>query len=161
MPCGGCSAIHPRTCSASTPRRAADRPRDLRPVRLADFGAVQANIGETGEGFVAMTFSEVEADPAPDTDFALLREGWATVTVLRAPREAGDAASPRLDDARARPRSTSRACPRFVHPPPVGWVGDAPVKFDCRNGRRSRRRPGGAAWADLTSVMTLTYPAQP
>jgi 5'-nucleotidase len=90
---------HENVLNVNVPDVPPDRLRGLRPARLADFGAVQADIGETGEGFVAMTFSEVEADPAPDTDVALLREGWATVTALRAPCEDGDADFPRLDEA--------------------------------------------------------------
>lgn len=74
-----------------------DRLRGLRPARLAGFGAVQAEIGESGEGFVTMTFREVDAEPAPDTDVALLREGWATVTALRAPCEDGGLDFPDLD----------------------------------------------------------------
>jgi len=60
--------------------------RGLRPAALADFGAVQAAIAERGEGYVTVTLEEIEADDdGSDTDAALLRAGWATATVLRAP----------------------------------------------------------------------------
>jgi 5'-nucleotidase len=56
---------------------------------LASFGAVQANIGQRGQGYVTMTFEVIDAEPAPDTDVALLRQGWASATVLQAPCESG------------------------------------------------------------------------
>ncbi|GLY29971.1 5'/3'-nucleotidase SurE [Kineosporia sp. NBRC 101731] len=59
--------------------------RGLRPAGLAAFGAVQAEIGERGEGFVTATFQEIADEPAPGTDVALLQEGWATATALRPP----------------------------------------------------------------------------
>jgi 5'-nucleotidase len=85
---------HQNVLNVNIPDVPPDRLRGLRPGRLADFGAVQADIGETGEGFVTMTFSEVAAEPAPDTDVALLREVWATITALRAPCEDGNADLP-------------------------------------------------------------------
>ena len=57
----------------------------LRYARLAHFGAVQAKIGETGEGYVTMEFNPPEAHPKPDSDAALLSQGWSTVTVLAPP----------------------------------------------------------------------------
>ncbi|GAB3254188.1 5'/3'-nucleotidase SurE [Kineosporia babensis] len=57
----------------------------LKPAALAAFGAVQADIGEAGEGFVTTTFHEIADDAEPGTDVALLREGWATATALRPP----------------------------------------------------------------------------
>jgi 5'-nucleotidase len=65
-------------------------PEDLRGIKrapLADFGAVQANIGEAGEGFVAVTFTEIDAERDSGTDAALLLDGWATATILQAPYE--------------------------------------------------------------------------
>jgi 5'-nucleotidase len=47
------------------------------------LGAVQAAIGEPGSGYIPVTFSEPEQEPRADTDLALLRQGWATVTALR------------------------------------------------------------------------------
>ncbi|GAB6898279.1 5'/3'-nucleotidase SurE [Kineosporia succinea] len=59
--------------------------RGIRPARLAAFGAVSAEIGEIGEGYVTATFQEIQDEPEPGTDVALLREGWATATALRPP----------------------------------------------------------------------------
>jgi 5'-nucleotidase len=73
--------------SVNVPDLPAEAVRGLRAARLAAFGAVQATIGQPGSGFVPVTFSEPEEEPAPDTDLALLRRGWATVTALRGPCE--------------------------------------------------------------------------
>lgn len=64
-----------------------DQCRGLRHGSLASFGAVQANIGQRGQGYVTMTFNEVDEVAEPGTDVALLRQGWATATVLQAPVE--------------------------------------------------------------------------
>ena len=63
-------------------------PEDLQGLRaapLASFGAVQAEIGEVGEGFVRVTFSEADPSREPDTDAGLGVSGWATVTMLSWP----------------------------------------------------------------------------
>ena len=83
--------------NVNVPEVPPDGLKGLRPARLAAFGAVQADVGETGEGFVTLTFSEVTQEPDPESDVALLREGWATVTALRAPCEARDVEFPGLD----------------------------------------------------------------
>lgn len=70
----------------------------LREARLASFGAVQTNIAERGEGYFKIALSEVEADYEPGTDVALLLEGYATVTALRAVCEAGDVEIPAVLD---------------------------------------------------------------
>lgn len=57
---------------------------------LASFGAVQADIAETGEGFVTLTFSEIDMSTEPHTDAGLQTVGWATITPLLAPCEAGE-----------------------------------------------------------------------
>ncbi|MDP9445085.1 MAG: 5'/3'-nucleotidase SurE [Actinomycetota bacterium] len=61
------------------------RLRGLHAARLAAFGAVQADIGEVGEGYVTMTFRGADAELEPGTDAALVADGWATVTPLTAP----------------------------------------------------------------------------
>ena len=66
----------------------------LRTARLASFGAVQTNIAERGEGYFKISLSEVDAEVEPGTDVALLLEGYATVTALRAVCEAGDVEVP-------------------------------------------------------------------
>jgi 5'-nucleotidase len=69
--------------------------RGLRAARLAPFGAVQASIGKPGSGFIPVTFAEPGQDPGTDTDLALVRQGWATVTALHGPCETE---LPGLDD---------------------------------------------------------------
>ena len=64
--------------------------RGIQPARLATFGAVQASVAETGEGFVKLTIAEVDAEYEPGTDAALLLQGWATATALAAPCEASN-----------------------------------------------------------------------
>jgi len=51
-------------------------------AKLAPFGAVQINITDVGEGYIKMQHSEQEAVPDEDTDVALLRRNFATVTPL-------------------------------------------------------------------------------
>ena len=69
--------------------------RGLRGATLAALGAVQAHIGEAGEGYVTVTFSEVLDEGEPGTDVAFLTAGYATLTLLRAP-VASEAAPPEL-----------------------------------------------------------------
>jgi 5'-nucleotidase len=73
--------------NVNVPDVPADQLRGLCRGGLASFGAVQANIGERGQGFVTMTYEVIDEEPAPDTDVALLRQGWASATVLQAPCE--------------------------------------------------------------------------
>jgi len=79
----------PLTLSVNVPDLPASEVRGLREARLAAFGAVQAEVLESGEGFVTMTFSEVDDRPEPGTDAYLLAGGWATVTSLAAPCASG------------------------------------------------------------------------
>lgn len=85
--------------NVNVPNVPPDQLKGLRPARLASFGAVQADVREAGEGFVTLTFSEVPDEPEPDTDVALLREGWATMTALRAPCEDPGVELPELPGA--------------------------------------------------------------
>lgn len=77
----------PCVLNVNVPDVPADQVRGLRRGGLASFGAVQANIGERGQGYVTMTFEVIDEQPAPDTDVALLRQGYASATVLQAPCE--------------------------------------------------------------------------
>jgi 5'-nucleotidase len=63
--------------------------RGLHAARLASYEMARAIIGGPGQGFVPVTFSEPGAQPGPGTDLALIRQGWATVTVLTGLRESG------------------------------------------------------------------------
>jgi 5'-nucleotidase len=77
----------PVVLNVNVPNIPADQLRGLRRAGLASFGAVQANIGERGHGYVTMTFEVIDDVPEPDTDVALLRDGYASATLLQAPCE--------------------------------------------------------------------------
>ena len=47
-----------------------------------------AEVGEIGKGYATITFSHIDAEYEADTDAALVRDGWATVTALASPCEA-------------------------------------------------------------------------
>ena len=68
--------------NVNVPDRPADQLRGLHAARLAPYGVARAIIGEPGEGFIPITFSQLEAQPGDATDLVLLREGWATVTLV-------------------------------------------------------------------------------
>ena len=51
-------------------------------AKLAQFGAVQVNIAEQGEGYFELSLSDITAEYEPGTDAALLADGYATVTAL-------------------------------------------------------------------------------
>ena len=73
-----------------------DRVRGMREARLAEFGAVQAKTGEMGHGYATITYEHIDAVYEADTDAALVRDGWTTITALRGPCEAGDVDVSRL-----------------------------------------------------------------
>jgi 5'-nucleotidase len=83
------AGAEPLTLNVNVPDIPVSELKGLREARLAAFGAVQAEVRESGEDFVAMTFSEVDDEPEPGTDAYLLANGWATVTSLAAPCESG------------------------------------------------------------------------
>lgn len=60
-----------------------DQVRGLVRAPLASFGAVQTNIVDSGQGYVQIGVSEIDPYTEPDSDAALLADGWATVTSLR------------------------------------------------------------------------------
>jgi 5'-nucleotidase len=65
-----------------------DLPRDqvkgVRRARLARFGQVQMAVAEVGQGFVRTALEEPDHRLEEGTDLALLADGYATLTVLRA-----------------------------------------------------------------------------
>ena len=71
--------------NVNVPDVAPDRVRGLREASLAPFGAVQAQFGEPDGERLTVTFSEIAAEVGGDTDAALLLDGWATLTAVRAP----------------------------------------------------------------------------
>lgn len=54
----------------------------LRLAPLAEAGAVQTNVTDTGKGYFHVTF-ESPHEPEPGTDAAFLADGWAVVTPLQ------------------------------------------------------------------------------
>ncbi len=78
-------AREPYVLNVNVPDIPLDRLRGLHRAELAGFGAVQANIGRRNQGYVTRTFEEIDAEPAPDADVALLRRGWASATALQPP----------------------------------------------------------------------------
>jgi 5'-nucleotidase len=81
-------SLAPVVLNVNVPDLPADRLRGFRSAPLASFGAVRADIAEVGQGFVTLTFSEIDASTEPHTDAGLQEAGWATVTTLTGPREA-------------------------------------------------------------------------
>jgi 5'-nucleotidase len=68
-------------------------PQDLtgmRAAHLATIGAVQAVLTETGEGYVKLDYEALGGELEPGTDVAVLADGAASVTALRAVCEAAD-----------------------------------------------------------------------
>jgi hypothetical protein len=57
-----------RVLNLNAPNVPPDQLRGIRPARLAAFGAVQADIGEAGAGYLTLTFSEIHAERDKDTD---------------------------------------------------------------------------------------------
>lgn len=57
----------------------------LKATELARFGAVQAEMGDRGEGFVTVRFDEIAAEDDDDNDAGWIARKWATATVLQAP----------------------------------------------------------------------------
>jgi 5'-nucleotidase len=89
---------NPRTLSVNVPDLPLSEVKGMRHAKLAAFGAVQAEVHESGEGYVAMTFSEVDEELVPGTDAHFLANGWATVTSMAAPCEAGHVDLSALDE---------------------------------------------------------------
>jgi 5'-nucleotidase len=66
----------------NVPDRPLDQVRGLRAARLADYGSAKVTVGELREGAIPVTFAEFGSNVAADSDWALIREGWATVTAV-------------------------------------------------------------------------------
>jgi 5'-nucleotidase len=62
----------------------------LRRAGLARFGQVQMSVAEAGEDFLRTAVQASDEEFEPGTDLAMLAEGYATVTPIRAPGEAVD-----------------------------------------------------------------------
>ncbi|MGC5032260.1 5'/3'-nucleotidase SurE [Micromonospora sp. DT229] len=66
------------------------RLRGIRRGTLATFGQVQMTVAESGQGFVRTSLEQPGQAVQPGTDLALLAEGYASVTAIRALTEATD-----------------------------------------------------------------------
>jgi 5'-nucleotidase len=62
----------------------------LRQAALASFGQATMAVAEAGEGFVSTTVEISGQQVVPGTDVAWLAEGYAAVTPIRPPAEAGE-----------------------------------------------------------------------
>jgi 5'-nucleotidase len=74
--------------SVNVPNRPADQLAGVRRASLTRYGSVQMTLAEVGEGFIRTTVGADEAARAaqehePDSDLALLGNGYVTVTALR------------------------------------------------------------------------------
>jgi len=73
--------------NVNVPNRSLSALAGLRQARLAPFGHVQMAVAEAGEGYVRTTVERSTDRLAPDTDTALLENGYATVTVITTVQE--------------------------------------------------------------------------
>lgn len=69
--------------NVNVPSAPIDEIKGLRQARLAHFGAVQTQVTEQGQGYVSLSFVEIDPTGEPGSDATLLAEGWATVTALK------------------------------------------------------------------------------
>ena len=85
------AGMHPPVLNVNVPDVPLGELRGIRAAELARVGAVQAVVGEVGEGYVTVRFGAVDLPDVPDSDAVLLREGWATATFVQVPsRVEGD-----------------------------------------------------------------------
>ncbi|WP_020525678.1 5'/3'-nucleotidase SurE [Catelliglobosispora koreensis] len=77
----------PVALNLNVPDRERDGVLGIREAPLSSFGAVQTQF-EAGDGFLQMTISEQESKYEEGTDAALLANGYAPVTAIRAVTEA-------------------------------------------------------------------------
>jgi 5'-nucleotidase len=82
--------------NVNAPDLPADRLRGVRRATLAAFGQVVMTVVESGEGYVRTALRQSDQELVPGTDLALLGEGYAAVTPLRALGEATDVLLPGL-----------------------------------------------------------------
>ena len=65
----------------NVPDRPAGEVHGLRAARLEAYGAAKVTVGELNEGYVPVTFAQLDQGTA-DSDWSLVRDGWATVTAV-------------------------------------------------------------------------------
>ena len=69
--------------NVNMPNVPAGRVRGIRSARLASFGAVQAIVPSTAEGYLQVNVSDKRKEPEPGSDSAMLAAGYASITPLR------------------------------------------------------------------------------
>jgi 5'-nucleotidase len=74
----------------NVPDRPLDQVRGLRAARLASYGAATVTVGELREGAIPVTLADFGANVDADSDWALIRDGWATVTAVHGISETAD-----------------------------------------------------------------------
>jgi 5'-nucleotidase len=75
----------PDVLNVNVPDVPVDRWHGMRAAALAGLGAVQAQIGHAGEGYVSVTLDEVTDHGDPGTDAHLVWNGYTTLTLIKAP----------------------------------------------------------------------------
>jgi 5'-nucleotidase len=78
-PAGG-----PRVLNLNAPNRPLSEVRGVREATLAPYGTVWAASADSGSGDLLLEFKGNDVEPDPDTDLALVRAGYASVTPLLA-----------------------------------------------------------------------------
>lgn len=87
----------PCVLNLNVPDLTEDEVQGLRRARLARFGTVQTTVVETGLGYVKIGLAETGHEPEPDSDIALLAQGYATLTAIRPVCEQSQVEVPELD----------------------------------------------------------------
>jgi 5'-nucleotidase len=75
--------------NVNVPDRPAGEVHGLRPARLEAYGAAKVTVGDLHEGYVPVTFAQLDQGTA-DSDWTLVRDGWATVTAVHGIGETTD-----------------------------------------------------------------------
>ncbi len=79
------SGLRDRVVNVNVPDVPPDEVQGLRQAPLAAVGVVQGIVHAVDEGHLQLTYSDVAEHGDTDTDAALLAQGFATLTLLRAP----------------------------------------------------------------------------
>jgi 5'-nucleotidase len=72
----------PRVLNLNAPNRPLSEVRGVREATLAPYGTVWAASADSGSGDLLLEFKGNDVEPHPDTDLALVRNGYASVTPL-------------------------------------------------------------------------------
>jgi len=72
----------PRVLNLNAPDCPLEEVKGVRPARLAPYGELWVATADSSGGEVHLEFKGHHREPEPDTDYALVRDGYATVTPL-------------------------------------------------------------------------------